>query len=278
MSRNGKIAHLSSVTRDALNQRLDNGEEGATLLPWLNALPEVQKSLQTHFDGAPITKQNLSEWHLGGFREWQIRHDLIAQADQLAESADEMEETVETHLLAGQLATVLAARYAALLNSWDGEVEAHFVEKVRLLRALTHDIALLQRAMHQASRQKREHEQAEEDKEKRIIEEVKKETLAPLWAKLEQEQYEVVLGGGERGRKLAEVVTAVKYDLPQPKGWEEWKRKKDASLAKKAQSKSPSPTQSNPVQPSPTKSSPVTPDAAAERTPDAASETMKEGD
>src|ERR1700678_953605 len=111
MSRNGKIAHLSSVIRDELNQRLDHGEESTTLLPWLNALPAVQTSLQTHFDGLPITKQNLSEWHLGGFREWQIRHDLIAQARQLSEPADEMEEAVETHLLAGQLAAVLAARY-----------------------------------------------------------------------------------------------------------------------------------------------------------------------
>jgi hypothetical protein len=80
---------------------------------------------------------------------------------------------------------------------------------------------------------------------------------------LDREQYEVVLGGGERGRKLAEVITAVKYDLPQPAGWEEWKRKKDASLAKKAQSQSPSQTQSKPVKPSPTESTPATPDLSA---------------
>jgi hypothetical protein len=262
MSRNGKIARLNSIIRDDLNQRLDNGEESTTLLPWLNALPEVQKSLKTHFDSAPITKQNLSEWHLGGFREWQIRHELISQAHHLSESADEMEESVETHLLAGQLAAVLAARYAALLNSWDGEVEAQFVEKVRLLRALNQDIALLQRTMRQASQHKREHEQAEEDREKRIIEEVKKETLAPIWAKMDQEQYELVLGGGERARKLAEVITAVKYDLPKPADWDEWKKKKDAALAKKAESKSKSQS------PSPTQSKPVKPDAASSTSTD----------
>jgi hypothetical protein len=264
MSRNGKIAHLNSIIRDQLNQRLDNGEESTTLLPWLNALPAVQQSLQDHFDSAPITKQNLSEWHLGGFREWQIRHELISQAHQLSESADEMEESVETQLLAGELATMLAARYAALLNSWDGEVEAQFVEKVRLLRALNQDIALLQRTMHKASQHKREHAQAEEEREKRIIEEVKKETLAPIWAKMDQEQYEVVLGGGERARKLAEVITAVKYDLPKPEGWDEWKRKKDAELAKKAESKSKSQT------PSPTQSNPVKPESVSSKTPDTA--------
>jgi type II secretory pathway component PulJ len=189
---------------------------------------------------------------------------LISQAHHLSESADELEESVEAHLLAGQLATLLAARYAALLNSWDGEVEAQFVEKVRLLRALNQDIALLQRTMRQAGQHKREHEQAEEDKEKRIIEEVKKETLAPIWAKLDRDQYEVILGGGERGRKLAEVITAVKYDLPKPEGWDEWKRKKDAELAKKTGSKSKSQASS------PTQSKPVKPDTASSKTTDTA--------
>jgi type II secretory pathway component PulJ len=264
MSRHGKIAHLPGNVRAELNQRMDNGEEGTTLLPWLNALPEVQKSLKEHFDGVPISKQNLSEWHQGGFREWQVRDELIVQARQLSDSADEMEEYVDTPLLAGQLAAVLAARYAALLNSWDGEVEPQFVEKVRLLRALNQDIALLQKTMHQASRQKREHEQAEEDREKRIIEEVKRETVAPIWAKLESDQLEGILGGGERGRKLAEVITAVKYDLPKPEGWDEWKRQKDESRSRQAQSQPRSQTKSKPVQPSP--------DLEAGRTPDSASE------
>src|ERR1700678_1224944 len=145
MTRNGKIAHLSGTIRDELNQRLENGEEGATLLPWLNVLPEVQERLKDHFDGAPVSKQNLSEWRQGGFREWQIRQDLIEQASRLAESADDMDYCVEIPLLAGKLAAVLAARYAALLNSWDGEPDPKFEEKVRLLRGLNRDLALLQK-------------------------------------------------------------------------------------------------------------------------------------
>jgi hypothetical protein len=77
MSRNGKIARLPGTIRDELNQRLENGEEAPPLLAWLNGLPEVQRSLKDHFDGAPVSKQNLSEWRQGGFREWQIREELI---------------------------------------------------------------------------------------------------------------------------------------------------------------------------------------------------------
>ena len=43
MTRNGKIARLPRHIRGQLNRRLQNGEEGNTLLEWLNALPKVQE-------------------------------------------------------------------------------------------------------------------------------------------------------------------------------------------------------------------------------------------
>jgi hypothetical protein len=96
---------------------------------------------------------------------------------------------------------------------------------------------------------------------------VKDEIVAPIWAKLETDALEGIFGGGERGRKLAEVVTAVKYDLPQPEGWEEWKRKKQASLAKQAKSQPRSPTQSKPVQP----------DSASSKSTDTAGKEAEQG-
>ena len=41
---------------------------------------EVQESLKAKFDGVPVSKQNLSEWRQGGFREWQIRRELIGHS------------------------------------------------------------------------------------------------------------------------------------------------------------------------------------------------------
>jgi hypothetical protein len=70
MSRTGKIASLSFDTREELNTRMRNGENGGTLLPWLH-----------QFDPT-INAQNLSNWRHGGYEDWlkdQARLDLIRQ-------------------------------------------------------------------------------------------------------------------------------------------------------------------------------------------------------
>jgi hypothetical protein len=74
MTRNGKIARLPCEVRELLNQRLRDGVGGLAVLDWLNGLPEVQEIIQEDFGGVPISKQNLSEWRAGGYREW-LRHE-----------------------------------------------------------------------------------------------------------------------------------------------------------------------------------------------------------
>jgi hypothetical protein len=283
MTRNGKIARLSSYIRNQLNQRLQDGEEGTTILPWLNALPEALRTLKEHFHSVPISKQNLSEWHLGGFREWQIRQELISHAEQLSESAEELGYDIEAPLLAGKLAIMLTARYAALLNNWNGEADPQVMEQMRLLHFLNLDIALLQKTMQRAGRQQQAFEQAAEAQEQKVIEEAKKEIVAPIWAMMEREPLANIFGGGERGQKLAEIVMAVKYDLPQPEGWEGWKRKDQAMRNQQAKTEARSQTKSKPVKPSQTEpekirqqsqaeSNPVTIDLPVEPTPDATPE------
>jgi len=50
--RNGKIATLPSDIRDALNLRMENGEQGEELLAWLNGLPQVKDRLKGGFPPA----------------------------------------------------------------------------------------------------------------------------------------------------------------------------------------------------------------------------------
>src|SRR6266404_5133310 len=69
MTRNGKIARLPDSIREQLNQRLQDGHVGKSLIDWLSHMPEVQSVLQTHFAGRPINAVNLTEWRQGGFRE-----------------------------------------------------------------------------------------------------------------------------------------------------------------------------------------------------------------
>ncbi|HXE43262.1 MAG TPA: hypothetical protein VN516_09580 [Candidatus Baltobacteraceae bacterium] len=44
-ARVGKIARLPGPIRNELNRRIHNGALGRELVPWLNALPEVQTVL-----------------------------------------------------------------------------------------------------------------------------------------------------------------------------------------------------------------------------------------
>jgi hypothetical protein len=87
MARTGKIARLPVAIRTELNQRLRDGESGSTLLPWLNAQPEVVTVLRDQFKGAEINAQNLSDWRNGGYQEWVDQNDRLTRTSLLAERA-----------------------------------------------------------------------------------------------------------------------------------------------------------------------------------------------
>jgi hypothetical protein len=90
MQRKGKIARLPQALRAQLNRRLSDNEDGAVVLDWLNAAPEVPALLARDFGGEPISKQNLYEWRQGGLIEWQTRQDVLAEAGQLAADAGDL--------------------------------------------------------------------------------------------------------------------------------------------------------------------------------------------
>lgn len=69
-ARTGKIARLPWAVRQALNQRLLDGQPGPEVLAWLNALPDVGESPPRDGWQSAITDGNLSEWRAGGYAEW----------------------------------------------------------------------------------------------------------------------------------------------------------------------------------------------------------------
>jgi len=153
MQRKGKIARLPLAFRTELNQRLAANEDGAALLDWLNAAPDVQVVLARDFAGEPITKQNLYEWRNGGFVESQTRQELFEQAGELTADAAESDAPACGNLI-GHLVALLAVRYAALLARWDhGDNEALRVQ-LRALHTFTRDLAALHRINQIAERQK----------------------------------------------------------------------------------------------------------------------------
>jgi hypothetical protein len=83
----GKIDTLPAALRDELNTRLEDGQTGSQILPWLNALPEVRTHLKAKFQGTEITDQNLSNWRNGGFKKWQQRREKTQRSRELVEYA-----------------------------------------------------------------------------------------------------------------------------------------------------------------------------------------------
>jgi hypothetical protein len=90
MTRIGKIARLPAEVREALNERLKDGQPASLILPWLNALPETQAALKDYFDGKAINDANLSAWRNGGYSEWLKRQGRVGEIRKLSELAYEL--------------------------------------------------------------------------------------------------------------------------------------------------------------------------------------------
>ena len=139
-TRTGKIARLPHAIREQLNRRLQDGQQAAPILKWLNALPRVRAILAAEFDRRsrsslsplpkgrepergvrssprwPISPQNLSEWKNGGYRDWQVRQDVLALAKNLEDKHGFGQKALKRPFT-DQLAHWLTLRYAAAAHS-----------------------------------------------------------------------------------------------------------------------------------------------------------------
>ena len=114
MNRTSKITRLPDSLREELNQRLRNGEPANNLLLWLNKLPEVLALVEEHYGGNLISPQNLSDWNLGGYREWLTRQEMRESSKDFATEAPHLTAAAGGSLL-NPLTTAIHARYGALL-------------------------------------------------------------------------------------------------------------------------------------------------------------------
>ena len=144
MSRRGKIARLPEEIREELNRRLADGEPGSSLARWLNGLPAVREMLERYFGGRDINEPNLCAWRTGGFAELRLREDILHSANDFAANANDLTQAIDGRIT-DHLSTNLAARYAALLNRWNGDADQAFERKVRVLHGLTRHITNMRR-------------------------------------------------------------------------------------------------------------------------------------
>jgi len=145
-SRRGKIARLPRPIREALNQRLNNGEIGAALLVWLNALPEVRAVLAAHFGGEPISDRNLSRWKQGGFVDWRQHVEAQEWVGRLMEEGDEIEGEPGARKLADRLSAPVVVELFKLLKRAAASDDP--VEHRKAVLGAAQQLAQLRRADH----------------------------------------------------------------------------------------------------------------------------------
>jgi hypothetical protein len=161
---NGKIANLPSNIRDELNYRLSDGEEGAELVAWLNAKPEVVKVIHERFDGLPISEQNLSEWRKRGYQKWLAHRNMFDESNALGDNALVI---AETGVDCDKLLLTLTAAYAEAIQNWIVTPCEQMTYKLAVYKNLTNGVIALRRAEIQKVRLEIERERLELLREKR---------------------------------------------------------------------------------------------------------------
>lgn len=150
----GKIARLPHAVREELNRRLQNGETGKVILPWLNALPAVQAVLAGQFAAVPVNHQNLSNWRHSGYQDWLEQERYGNLARELAQNAGEIAPDNSAPVIANSLSTVLMAELAVSVykNQNNQDELANPSEKFNRLRGLLHTVCEVRREDHRAAR------------------------------------------------------------------------------------------------------------------------------
>ena len=151
---NGKIARLPHAVREELNRRLQNGETGKVILPWLNALPAVQAVLAARFAAVPVNHQNLSNWRHSGYQDWLEQQRYGNLARDLAENAEEIAPDNGGPVIANSLSTVLMAELAVSVYKSQNEQSesANPSEKFNRLCGLLHTLCEVRREDHRVAR------------------------------------------------------------------------------------------------------------------------------
>jgi hypothetical protein len=137
---------LPKAIREELNLRLQDGEEGALLVAWLNSLPAVQSLLAAQFNGQPVNEPNLSHWKSGGYRDWESRRDCL-DAIRLFNADDTLFRKAGGDGLTDKLALWLAARIAVALRQDPGDPADTGALEARL-RRLCADLVALRKGDH----------------------------------------------------------------------------------------------------------------------------------
>jgi hypothetical protein len=132
----GKIGALPHRLREQVNHRLLDGQVDSEILPWLNALPEVQERMKARFKSEPISSMNLSAWRTGQYQIWLAERQEIAATKELAEFSEGLADAAGIRLSAGAKAIATGRIMQRLQAMGEGtELEA-LLDTVKAIKDL----------------------------------------------------------------------------------------------------------------------------------------------
>ena len=121
-ARTGKIARIPTVIRDEVCERLRDGQGAPEILPWLNALPEVQAKMKALFKGEPVNAENLSAWRSGGFEDWLKDQYEVEKIQKIGEFSLKVARASGGNMSEGMLA-IMAGKIQAAIGTLAEEPE-----------------------------------------------------------------------------------------------------------------------------------------------------------
>lgn len=164
MARQGKIARLPNHLRREVNQRLLDGQTAPVILAWLNEQPEAVKIWEAHFEGVPANAQNLSEWRLGGYKDWIEANEKAEALKTLTDFSVSMAKANGGNLAKGAEAAIaghILGNLEALIHADEGAEEPD--DPIGRLQKLTDAVAKIRR------NDQREVKQKSDEKRLRIL-------------------------------------------------------------------------------------------------------------
>lgn len=139
-ARKGKIARLPLKIREALNHRIHDGQAASVILPWLNDIIEVKGLMEQHFNGEPISDQNLTNWRQGGYLEWAEQQAEADRLQTLAEFSAKLVATTGLQISDGAAAIATGNILSMLETETDPEAVDLLIKQLATLRSGDHAV------------------------------------------------------------------------------------------------------------------------------------------
>jgi hypothetical protein len=233
----------------------------------IDLMSDVPGIAKIDFDSLPkLTKANakawadkalmpyISEWKQSGHPEWLRQEETRSLVSRLTEQSDDLDEATDGMEISDRYASVLSVEFVVLTKKLLEE-KTDTKERWQCLREVFRELTQLRRDDHRAvrtvikrDRWNREVEREEEEGLERMDKEHKQHLIDICFSPMHNQAMAEGFGGGEYGKKMAELLHRIKFDLP----WKDFRFDAEMSGKTHPNGIKPNPTESDLIRPNPT--------------------------